>query len=112
MKLGDAVLTKSIEARTSFDPRAMRATFKSNPGSMMLFLALGSLKADTPAETIVDDRLKLLGWLPVFADKITEVSKVGCDEVLVKFQTAEDATQFRDELRAAKAMWENPDEPR
>jgi hypothetical protein len=110
MKIGDAVLTKSIEVRTSFDRLAMRATFKSKPDHMMLFLALGSLSKDDPATTVVDDRLKLLGWLPVFADKISEVLWPSPAEVLVKFDTALDAERFLNEVRAAEALWEKPDE--
>ena len=64
MRTGDVVMTRSIEVRSSFDKRAMRSTFKANPGKAMVFLALGGVASDEELNGRAEMVLRAIGWIP------------------------------------------------
>lgn len=62
MKPGDVVMTTSIEVRTEVVKPGMRANFKSNKGTAMVFLACGSVaQGENPIQQ-VRRVLEAIGW--------------------------------------------------
>jgi hypothetical protein len=63
MKPGEVVMTTSIEVRTAIAKPSMRANFKSNPGTAMVFIACGSVKEGDSPTRQAERVLEAKGWV-------------------------------------------------
>jgi hypothetical protein len=64
MEIGDLIMTNKIEVRTDPGPRpAMRATFKSNPGTAFVFLNFGTVQSNADVDERVKQVMAHLGWV-------------------------------------------------
>ena len=65
MKIGEVVLTRSIEVRSDATPRPdVRATIKARPGYALCLLNLGAVTPETNVGEHAKQVLKDLGWSP------------------------------------------------
>lgn len=62
MKLGDVVMTTSIEVRSAVVKPGMRVTFKSKPNTAMVFIACGGVGAGENPHRQAERVLERLGW--------------------------------------------------
>lgn len=62
MRVGDVVMATSIQVRTDVVKPSMRASFKSNPKTAMVFIACGSVGPDGDKTLQARQVLEYLGW--------------------------------------------------
>ncbi len=69
MKTGDIILTNKIEHR-GFSNKDLKATFKSKPDSLMVFMLLGGVTPDSLPHFQADGAIAALGYGPIMTSRV------------------------------------------